>query len=401
MNSSKPFFAPVNETSLMTLNVTPPRNSTLSTDQQARTIASWFILFTIFASVLFNGLLIFVYLTHAHLRTAFNVYVVNIATTEFLLALTAMPGTFIVNYYITWPYDGLACTFFAYFKLILSTAVRYGHVLVTVNRLWAVTFPMHYRNAHNKRVALAITLVMWVFVHVLSVPSVVWSRWGKSGVGQPERRCMQGDTVGKLVTTVALEIVGFGVPELFIVMTYPFVWWKVRQLRWKAGKVVPKGGRTGVCDTSFVGSSKVASGINGSVSLGNELTVPTLDKRIEAPHPEVYVPKPRIKPSVGLPTSERPARVAPPTVVNQREKARQMAKSQNRLLAYMVLAVIVCWTPNHVFYLLVDTIGYWNATFSSIQFFVLYTYSWIDPLLCILAMSPLRQAVRNRIFCQR
>ncbi|OQV12336.1 hypothetical protein BV898_13364 [Hypsibius exemplaris] len=42
---------------------------------------------------------------------------------------------------------------FTFVKQNLCSGVRYNHVLVTVSRIWAVTFPLHYRTAHSKLAA--------------------------------------------------------------------------------------------------------------------------------------------------------------------------------------------------------------------------------------------------------
>jgi len=62
-------------------------------------VITWFTLFAILATVVLNGIIIVVYVARESLRTPFNAYIVNIAITELLLALTAMPGNFIRSYY--------------------------------------------------------------------------------------------------------------------------------------------------------------------------------------------------------------------------------------------------------------------------------------------------------------
>ncbi|XP_055352889.1 5-hydroxytryptamine receptor 5A-like [Paramacrobiotus metropolitanus] len=62
------------------------------------------------------------------------------------------------------------CTFSNYFHRVASIVPLMCHVLVAVNRLWALRFPLHYRRRHTRRVALLICLGMAGYVHALTLP---------------------------------------------------------------------------------------------------------------------------------------------------------------------------------------------------------------------------------------
>ncbi|OWA54610.1 hypothetical protein BV898_19009 [Hypsibius exemplaris] len=83
---------------------------------------------------------------------------------------------------------------------------------------------------------------------------------------------------------------------------------------------------------------------------------------------------------------------------SSRGRKQKKLRSHDRVLAYFVVGVVVCWTPNHLYYLLVDIINYGNATFLAIQFFVQFTHSWINPILCFMATRQLREAVSDLLF---
>lgn len=64
-----------------------------------------------------------------------------------------------------------------------------------------------------------------------------------------------------------------------------------------------------------------------------------------------------------------------------------------RILGYLVVAVIVCWTPNLVFFHMVGFQGYWNDLFFAVQQCLSNANSWLNPLLCFLALEYFRRGL--------
>lgn len=62
-------------------------------------IVTWCSISSIIATLVFNALIVTIYIQVVSIRTPFNVYIVNLAITEILLALTAMPGSFVRVFY--------------------------------------------------------------------------------------------------------------------------------------------------------------------------------------------------------------------------------------------------------------------------------------------------------------
>ena len=195
------------------------------------TVTSWFTVFTILATLFTNGLIVVVYCMHNQLRTPFNVYIVNIALTENLLALTAMPGTFILSWYDYWPFSSILCTLFIYCKQILGVSVRYGHVLVALNRLWAVTFPVHYRMYQSTRFAVGAVVATWVYVHALNLPLICLTLLDKKAY--QDNGCHYFDAAGIPGLTIAVEMISFDLPEIIIVLAYLWIRYRLGRIRQK------------------------------------------------------------------------------------------------------------------------------------------------------------------------
>ena len=72
--------------------------------------------------------------------------------------------------------------------------------------------------------------------------------------------------------------------------------------------------------------------------------------------------------------------------------------SYNRTLTFLTVAVLLLWTPNNIYYLLVYVNGYWNVPYFAIQSAIVYTISWVNPILCYWALDKLRLAVDQTLF---
>ncbi|OWA52102.1 hypothetical protein BV898_16564 [Hypsibius exemplaris] len=340
-------------------------------------ITTWFTIFTLIATLITNGLIVAVYATRQHLRTPFNAYIVNIAATEILLALAAMPGKLVLSFTGYWPYSALLCSAFTVSQQIFSSGLRYAHFLVTVNRVWAVTYPLRYRTVHTKRVASRIIAVTWVFIVGLNAPPSVLGRWSK-GSNSVDREC-HNDYRGYLIElALATEIVGFDIPVVMIVLCYPFVLYKLHQIRWKRPNTVLPHHHHPLPMVSVIGAEMLPLGMRRS---STKICV-----NIAA------VQEDGTCPGQAATTS---------TIANQQGGSRQISRSHDRVLGYFVVGVIVCWTPNLLFYMLVNIIAnYKNPTFHVVQTFMLFTYSWVNPVLCYVAMRQLRRSV-NDLLCGR
>jgi hypothetical protein len=80
--------------------------------------------------------------------------------------------------------------------------------------------------------------------------------------------------------------------------------------------------------------------------------------------------------------------------------ATKKSESHDRVLAYLVLATIICWTPNHVYFTMVRVRKYWNPTYFAVQYCVFYTNSWLNPIICYCTLSNFRKAINDLLHCR-
>ncbi|OQV19966.1 hypothetical protein BV898_05971 [Hypsibius exemplaris] len=314
----------------ITLKQMPSRNGTkfFVNNQTAVNVAmTWFSLMSCPATLLLNGILITAIASRAELRTGFNLYIANIALTDVCVGLTNMPGTFLSQYrnhgYLLNP---VSCTVLVcYGAYTLGGVNRWAHVLVAVNRLWALTFPLCYRQRHTRRVALLLVMAIWVLIHALSLPVVIRGRM------KPAEQSCRLDVSQQRKYAFVQDLICFSVPLVLIPLMYSFI--VVKMVRRKRRKQV-----------------------NPAGNQGNAAAV---------------------------------------------EAAKSVARrSKERVLMYLVILLVVCWTPSKVYWHLVELADYWDTTFLAVQFFGQFAHHWISPILCYLAMDDLRRRINQMLRCQ-
>ena len=84
---------------------------------------------------------------------------------------------------------------------------------------------------------------------------------------------------------------------------------------------------------------------------------------------------------------------------SQSVSTSRKTNSHDRVLAYLVIAVIICWTPNHVYFTLHRINGFWNPMYYAFQYCVFYANSWINPMICFFALPTFRVAIKKLFHC--
>ncbi|XP_055354703.1 5-hydroxytryptamine receptor 1B-like [Paramacrobiotus metropolitanus] len=152
-------------------NTTVLRNTTSSAHAQ-QTYRGWTPILIIqlllaCASVVLNLAMLIVQFLPQTQVTAFTIYLVAIAIGHIVVQLVTKPFS-LINY-VTGRVPGgqSLCAFYVYFQFVFSMIPVLLHVLIAINRLWAVTYPVSYNQRHNKKTASLLCLGVVAYVHVV------------------------------------------------------------------------------------------------------------------------------------------------------------------------------------------------------------------------------------------
>lgn len=106
-------------------------------------------IFVATVAVIGNSLVIFVFKKERRLRRRTNYYIVSLAAADLLVGLLGIPFAILSS--VGLPYNLHACLFTVSLLIVLCTISIFCLVAVSVDRYWAILYPMGYsRNVRTK-----------------------------------------------------------------------------------------------------------------------------------------------------------------------------------------------------------------------------------------------------------
>ncbi|XP_062571650.1 muscarinic acetylcholine receptor M2-like [Saccostrea cucullata] len=135
-----------------------------------------FLYFIVLVTIFGNILVLVAVKSNKRLQTVFNFYVVNLALTDVLVAVTAMSFYTLDNILGYWPFGRIMCGVWIFFDYGMTFASVFTLCIISIDRFWAVNWPIHYKSHHNKKKALGMICGAWLFSLVLWLPPCVLDR---------------------------------------------------------------------------------------------------------------------------------------------------------------------------------------------------------------------------------
>ncbi|XP_055334060.1 alpha-2B adrenergic receptor-like [Paramacrobiotus metropolitanus] len=188
--------------------------------------------------LIFNGSILALFLVTRRFQIPFNIYLINVITSNIVFALLDNPLdilNFISSY---WWLGNTWCTVYLYAINVSSGIVMQSHMLITINRIWAVTFPHSYRRHHSVRNAAVLVIAVWLLVHVVSLPGLIMDA---------TLYRLPIEITGCIINTnempvwsIMLQLIIFALPNLCIILAYPYlVSMRLRQRKVRAANRSP------------------------------------------------------------------------------------------------------------------------------------------------------------------
>ena len=130
-------------------------SSDSSSSDQVPTLEPSYIIPEVLVAVLAlvgNALVTFVFIREKKLRKLTNYYVVSLAIADLLVGLIGIP--FAILSYIGLPKNFEACLVTISLLMMLCTISIFNLVAVSVDRYWAILYPLQYASCMSGRTAL-------------------------------------------------------------------------------------------------------------------------------------------------------------------------------------------------------------------------------------------------------
>ncbi|XP_055356063.1 alpha-2C adrenergic receptor-like [Paramacrobiotus metropolitanus] len=204
--------------------------------------------------LMFNGCLLFVFLNNRRLRTPFTVYLINLLLSNIFITL-ADPFFMLESWQVRWYFTSILCIIKMYLDHIGSAVTLHAHLLITLNRMWALTFPLHYRSHHSTKTAVLICATMWTYCHVLLSPLLLQDFLYYRPDMQTATECEVVSSAQPILRRF-LKIWINTAPMLVNVSAYPYLLWKTKD------RTVPSPLPRGRGHFAEIWKEKAASGEN-------------------------------------------------------------------------------------------------------------------------------------------
>lgn len=115
----------------------------------------------VMVTIVGNCLVLLSFGLDSRLRQPFNYFIVNLAVTDFLVALFAMSFYTIDTLLGYWPFGVIVCGFWIYIDYAMTFASVFTIVAISLDRFWSVTWAVQYKNTNGKKKNLIILSIIW------------------------------------------------------------------------------------------------------------------------------------------------------------------------------------------------------------------------------------------------
>ncbi|CAM1327392.1 ador-1 (predicted) [Pycnogonum litorale] len=129
-----------------------------------------------------NALVILIFCRHRRIRKTTNYYIVSLAVADLLVGMFGIPFAILTSIGI--PENFLACKFMLSLLLVLCTASILNLVAVSVDRFWAILYPLSYKRLMHSRTIIVIIIGCWTLgVLIGFLPVMGWNEGKPSHPG--------------------------------------------------------------------------------------------------------------------------------------------------------------------------------------------------------------------------
>ncbi|KAK3090733.1 hypothetical protein FSP39_014152 [Pinctada imbricata] len=181
-----------------------------------------------------NGLVIYVILRYAKMKTVTNMYILNLAVSDFMF-LIDLPLVSVTSWLKYWVFGEAMCKInFILYSITIFTSV-FTLMTLSIDRYMAVCHPLTSQNYRQPIRALFVIMVIWTVSFLVMLPTILYSQTipnhrfpGKRSctIKWPENSPIQNDKAYTWYTF----LLGFAIPISLITVFYTLVVIRLRNV---------------------------------------------------------------------------------------------------------------------------------------------------------------------------
>ncbi|XP_055332316.1 5-hydroxytryptamine receptor 2A-like, partial [Paramacrobiotus metropolitanus] len=138
-------------------------------------LTAFFVVY-ILVSLFANLMVISAFCIEPRLRDPFNYFLLNLSISDLTNALFAQTHLAVYTHYNYWPLGYKHCTFWLFFDWLSVNESICMMAVISVDRLWATFWPLHYRQHFNTRRSALVILASWIIVTAGILPGQMYDR---------------------------------------------------------------------------------------------------------------------------------------------------------------------------------------------------------------------------------
>ncbi|KAI5103472.1 opsin 4b isoform X1, partial [Silurus meridionalis] len=192
-----------------------------------------------------NFLVMYAFSKSRSLRTPANMFIINLAITDFLMCVTQTPTFFITSMHRRWIFGEKGCELYAFCGALFGMCSMITLMVIAVDRYFVITRPLTSIGKMSHKHALVILALAWLYTLFWSLPPFFgWSAYVPEGLMTSCTWDYMTFTPSVRAYTMLLFICVFFIPLFIIIYCYFCIFRAIRSTTSAVGKISEEGGIT-------------------------------------------------------------------------------------------------------------------------------------------------------------
>ncbi|KAK7140106.1 hypothetical protein R3I94_012650 [Phoxinus phoxinus] len=185
-----------------------------------------------------NFLVIYAFSRSRTLRTPANLFIINLALTDFLMCVTQAPIFFTTSMHKRWIFGEKGCELYAFCGALFGICSMITLMVIAVDRYFVITRPLASIGVLSQKRALLILLIAWAYSLGWSLPPFFgWSAYVPEGLLTSCTWDYMTFTPSVRAYTMLLFTFVFFIPLIVIIYCYFFIFRSIRITNEAVGKI--------------------------------------------------------------------------------------------------------------------------------------------------------------------
>ncbi|XP_051504908.1 melanopsin-A-like isoform X2 [Myxocyprinus asiaticus] len=185
-----------------------------------------------------NFLVIYAFSRSRTLRTPANLFIINLAITDFLMCATQAPIFFTTSMHKRWIFGEKGCELYAFCGALFGICSMITLMVIAIDRYFVITRPLASIGVLSQKRAFLILLVAWAYSLGWSLPPFFgWSAYVPEGLLTSCTWDYMTFTPSVRAYTMLLFTFVFFIPLIVIIYCYFFIFRSIRSTNKAVGKI--------------------------------------------------------------------------------------------------------------------------------------------------------------------